>query len=1344
VRVSKRDFTTLKTPSVPSHHAAQGGFTLVEIAVSLMVIGILMGAGMIGWASYIHNFRVERTQERMDLVMQSLSRYVQTNYRLPCPANPGVTTGLGAGLEGGSNGNCLVADSGTTASATYANMQGIVPWRTLGIPQEMTKDAWGRPFTYRPAPNLTVNMFAEAMRDTADVGTSSVHSACLNEVWYESKDASGAPIHVDRAKALFCCNASPNTNFLAETGTSLPANWRESAVFASGAIVPGTTINENTLGADITAPVVISNRWAEDSSTAAARMGQFNYNPLTSPMTRKASQGRTSGVGVTLISHGGDGFLAFITGRGAQNRSMADVVASGTANLRVANIAQDEVLNVWPPQVSSGTVFNPKVGAGRSDITGRLTGASDDMVTYARTDQIYGFLGDATCARPKVLAAITKSQTNPSPGCSPQPDRCITGQVRESFDTSTCAWVSLGVDTTFCPSNPPPPPTCVPNSACNGLDLVTTNADCSTSTQVNAPSCSSCAGNRSCIGGRQIETYRDAIDGVCKSRDLGCCTTPYDYCSGINRIIVNADCTLSPPIPDNTCWTCPPEDDICDNGVLKRKNTVIGTPNYCEFEVVGTCVCNPGSRCVGRDLVTTAFTGGVCSTTTQTNHPTCPQETCRLRPTPSIELLFTDTDYNKAVDYIYFDPSTRLIRDVPECTGAAGTDSLFDVVTKACTDSTVYGLIRANGPAYEVWGRKCEDCPTGQSPCMSADLTWTVGTMNCSARVPSANHNIRRSVTDTETATTPGTGTAAFLCNDGTFAPQPGATCTGDCPAMVGRTWGTTPQCAADLPAGNQGDSVTVTNTVSPQTGTATYSCNNGSWVETSATCNPAGCTLSGMYQWGPGNVCQGDGTGIFIPNGGTGSVLNATSGRTGKADFTCNNGVITPGPTTCDLQQCAAGTIPFGAGCSANVPGGTFGQVVTRPNTNSGFTAASQADFTCNAAGGWDVSNVVCNPIINGACNTTTTSTATYTAPAAGSRCSAGNETAVTTNATTFDWSCNSPNGGTNANCSAPRNIDGVCGSSSGQTFPNATPPSANLCGDGSTPSVTTNASTYTWTCAGVNSGTPANCSATRDAAPPSCNWVYIGMTGCSTMGVGSLGNPCDPGTEGTYTTTNGTTCPGGEEDYNLYQCQCGGPPPPTDCPAGMTVNWVDSGGSGLSCSSTTVGVVNNGAGGSVTDSTGPDTGSATFTCTNGVPTAISGTCVSSSGNGVCGNAAGQLYHYSQAGNYTLCAVGSVSGGTFDTMPYDVNSNAHNTYSWQCIGSNSVPIDCSSTMYGGSIPANDCTDECGEIRVDGEEWCPAGDPFTNPNPLRCVNGIIQPLTVTPACNHLRAGTTCN
>src|SRR5262245_59637586 len=64
------------------------GFTLVEIAVVLVVIGLIVSGGLLGLSPVLQNNKVTQTNGQMDKIEQSLVLYVIQNGCLPCPADP--------------------------------------------------------------------------------------------------------------------------------------------------------------------------------------------------------------------------------------------------------------------------------------------------------------------------------------------------------------------------------------------------------------------------------------------------------------------------------------------------------------------------------------------------------------------------------------------------------------------------------------------------------------------------------------------------------------------------------------------------------------------------------------------------------------------------------------------------------------------------------------------------------------------------------------------------------------------------------------------------------------------------------------------------------------------------------------------------------------------------------------------------------------------------------------------------------------------------------------------------------------------------------------------------------
>ena len=166
------------------------GYTLVELAICLCIIGILMSGSLLGTSQFFKSEKTAQTRQNLDFVMNVLSSYAQTHYRLPCPADPKAD----AAQAGHEQDKCTAADK----------TEGILPWKELAIPQDKVVDGWGRYIIYRPAPGLTVDTQAAALKDTAGTNELDIHNACRSALWY---DADGN--HLNRAKALFCCNAPP-------------------------------------------------------------------------------------------------------------------------------------------------------------------------------------------------------------------------------------------------------------------------------------------------------------------------------------------------------------------------------------------------------------------------------------------------------------------------------------------------------------------------------------------------------------------------------------------------------------------------------------------------------------------------------------------------------------------------------------------------------------------------------------------------------------------------------------------------------------------------------------------------------------------------------------------------------------------------------------------------------------------------------------------------------------------------------------------------------------------------------------------------------------------------------
>lgn len=109
------------------------GFTLVEVAIALVIVGLLMAGGMSLLSSSSDVARYKATQNSLNEIKQALQGYYVLNQRLPCP-DTDVINAEGFGLENPVNG-------GVCTSTV-----GWLPHLTLGVGGG--GDAWGERFKY--------------------------------------------------------------------------------------------------------------------------------------------------------------------------------------------------------------------------------------------------------------------------------------------------------------------------------------------------------------------------------------------------------------------------------------------------------------------------------------------------------------------------------------------------------------------------------------------------------------------------------------------------------------------------------------------------------------------------------------------------------------------------------------------------------------------------------------------------------------------------------------------------------------------------------------------------------------------------------------------------------------------------------------------------------------------------------------------------------------------------------------------------------------------------------------------------------------------------------------------
>lgn len=124
------------------------GFTLVEMSIVLIVVGLVILIVYPAMNAVRSGTQRQATDSHLQALLRATAVYAQANGCLPCPT-PATTSGGGFGRVRG--------DTGTAVCAACTIPVGIAPFVSLGVPEFMAKDGWGRWITMRVDPALTVN-----------------------------------------------------------------------------------------------------------------------------------------------------------------------------------------------------------------------------------------------------------------------------------------------------------------------------------------------------------------------------------------------------------------------------------------------------------------------------------------------------------------------------------------------------------------------------------------------------------------------------------------------------------------------------------------------------------------------------------------------------------------------------------------------------------------------------------------------------------------------------------------------------------------------------------------------------------------------------------------------------------------------------------------------------------------------------------------------------------------------------------------------------------------------------------------------------------------------------------
>lgn len=188
---------TMIFTSIPTRSGKPGsGFTLAEIAIVVLLMGILMTMGMKMLTVNLDSAASSETKAKQNVVKTALIGYLRTNKHLPCPSQ----------LTGG-------IPNGNEAVSCTANVQasyGYLPWITLGLSKDAVLDGWKHFFVYKVAngfPALSKNWTSTTSNNPFDINELTTPT---NAITIQEGDGATAPANITQKAVVVIFSVGKN------------------------------------------------------------------------------------------------------------------------------------------------------------------------------------------------------------------------------------------------------------------------------------------------------------------------------------------------------------------------------------------------------------------------------------------------------------------------------------------------------------------------------------------------------------------------------------------------------------------------------------------------------------------------------------------------------------------------------------------------------------------------------------------------------------------------------------------------------------------------------------------------------------------------------------------------------------------------------------------------------------------------------------------------------------------------------------------------------------------------------------------------------------------------------